>query len=54
MSYLERQALHASSCVLCGHIMFEHHATSLRCQHYSKRRWWSRRVQCPCDMTRPR
>lgn len=46
-----RAALRRSACVLCGHTLIDHHEASLRCQHRSKRHWWSR-VQCPCDMTR--
>mgnify|MGYP001613681323 CR=1 FL=1 len=49
---LETRALHVSSCVLCGHTLIDHHTASLRCQHRSNPRWWSRRVQCPCDMIR--
>lgn len=52
MTETERQALHVSACVLCGHTLIDHHEASLRCQHRSKRHWWSRSVQCPCEMTR--
>lgn len=44
--------LHNSSCVLCGHSLIDHHESSLRCQVRTKRHWWSRSVQCPCEMRR--
>jgi hypothetical protein len=50
MNEAERRALHLSSCVLCGHSLIDHHEASLRCQYSTKRHWWSRRVQCPCEM----
>lgn len=46
----ERQALYTSCCVLCGHALIDHHTASLRCQYATKSHWWSRRVQCPCEM----
>lgn len=50
MTDAERQALRTSLCVLCDHPLISHHWSSLRCQWSSKRRWWSRRIQCPCEM----
>lgn len=47
---VQLMALHSSSCVLCGHSLIDHHYHSLRCQVATKRHWWSRRVQCACEM----
>ena len=52
MSETERQALRTSACILCGHALIDHYEWSLRCQHRTKLRWWSRSDQCPCE-TRP-
>lgn len=53
MSETERRALYLSSCVVCHHSLIDHHEASLRCQFRTKRHWWSRRVQCPCEMRLP-
>ena len=50
MSETERQALRTSACVLCSHALIDHHEASLRCQYRTKRHWWSRSVQCSCEM----
>jgi hypothetical protein len=50
MTEVERRALHLVACVVCGHSLIDHHESSLRCQHSTKRHWWSRRIQCSCEM----
>jgi hypothetical protein len=50
MTEIERRALYLSSCAVCHHPLIDHHEVSLRCQHSTKPHWWSRRIQCPCEM----
>lgn len=50
----ERWVLHYGTCILCGHALMDHHEAHLRCQVRTKRRWWSRAVQCACEMRLPR
>ena len=50
MSETERRALYLSACVLCKHSLIDHHEASLRCQWRTKRHWWNRAIQCPCEM----
>lgn len=51
---VQLHALHHTSCMLCHHSLVDHHETTLHCQHRTKRYWWSRSVQCACDMAPPK